>query len=618
MKAVPAPAHLRQFVETLHTIFGEFDEEFLGVLEPLLEWVEIAGGETLFRQGDEGDTLYFVQSGRLRASVTNDDGQSVVLGDISRGETVGEMAVFTGEPRMATVVAIRDSVLVKLTKAAFEQVLMAYPLVSMNVTRLIIERLRRSQVPKKTAAKPLSLCILPLSSRIDPLEFSRNLLPGLTRNGPTQVLDAATVEEALQRPGIAQVGKRDAQAYLQLTQWLDAQEQAHRFLLYLPDSGPTEWTQRCIRQADEILLVAYADEAPHLTDPERQLLSDEHRPGAAQTLVLLHTEPGRMPEHTARWLTPRPLRRHVHLRTYHQPDYARLARILSGTAIGLVLAGGGAKGYAHLGVLKALREKGIPIDLVGGTSVGAMMAFFAAFDVDSDVAIAQTRKRAHYNATKDYTLPLISLTRGERINQVILDTFHETFGHHNAHLEDAWLDYFVVSSNYSQARMEVHDRGLLFKYMRASVSIPGAFPPVKDGHDLLIDGGTFNNFPTDVMSRRGAGRIIGVDLSLDKNHHLDFDEIPSPWQLARDRFRGRRKKYRLPSLMSLLLNTTMLYSIARRKEARRYVDLFFNPNVSRFGLMEWKAYDRIVETGYQYAKEILDGLPEEELAKFRE
>lgn len=618
MKTVPAPAHLQQFVETLHTIFGEFNEEFLNVLEPLLEWVEVAGGETLFEQGDHGDTLYFVQSGRLRAYAANDDGRPVALGEISRGETVGEMAVFTGEPRMATVVAIRDSVLVKLTKDAFERVLMAYPLVSMNVTRLVIERLRRSQVPKKSADKPLSLCILPLSRRVNPAGFSEKLLPGLARNGTTRVLDAAAVEQALGRPGIAQAAKSDPAAYHQLTHWLDAQEQAHRFLLYLPDPEATEWTKRCVRQADEILLVAHADEDPGLTDLERQLLPDTPRPGAAQTLVLLHTEPGKIPHQTGRWLAPRPVRRHVHLRTWHEPDYARLARIMSGTAIGLVMAGGGAKGYAHLGVLKALREKGIPVDMVGGTSVGAMMAFFAAFDVDSETAIAQTRKRAFYNATKDYTLPLLALTRGQRINQVILDTFQETFGHHAAGLEDAWLDYFVVSSNYTQARMEVHDRGLLFKYMRASVSIPGAFPPVKDGHDLLIDGGTFNNFPTDIMSRRGAGRIIGVDLSLDKIRRLDFDEIPSPWQLARDRFRGRQKKYRLPSLMSLLLNTTMLYSIARRKESRQYVDLFFNPDVARFGLTEWKAYDRIVEVGYRHAKEVLDGLPEEEMARFRE
>ena len=603
---------------SLKEVFGDFSDEMLLDIQPKMEWVEIAGGETLFRQDEVGDALFFIISGRLRAFTEAENGESTAIGDIMRGEMVGDMAIFTGENRMATVVAIRDSVLVKLTKTVFEEVIRAYPLVSMNMTKIIINRLNSSQNPRKKAAKPVNICLIPITKGVDIQAFSVQLNTQLARTGETLLLNSDITNTIHETEHFAQTGKLDTDAYRHLTNWLDEQESKHNFMLFVTDPTTTEWTKRCIRFADEIYLVANADDAPQLCDIEKELFAIKNKNGVVQNLILLHDKDKICPSDTDKWLKSRFLKAHYHIRPELPEDMARLGRIVSGTAIGLVLAGGGAKGIAHLGVYKALYEAGIPIDFIGGTSAGALMGTFMAFNMHPYTIEAIARKAALYNPTNDYTfLPFISLIKGIRLEKAIKQVIHESVGF-DALMEDTWIPFFTVSCNYTHAREEVHTHGRLSNRLRSSISIPGAFPPVISGDDLLIDGGTFNNFPTDVMSRLGVAKIIGVDLSRDKIHKLEIEHIPTGLELLRDKFRPKhRKKYRLPTLMSILLNTTMLYSNARQKEAKHFTDLYFNPEVNKFGLLDWLAFDKIFAAGYDHAKTVLKALTADELAKFK-
>lgn len=613
-------------IRSLTKIFGEFDTTLLDLLAPLLEWKEIRGGETLFRQGDRGASLFFVISGRLQALVTDPDGTSRKIGEIMRGETVGEMSVFTGEPRSATVVAIRDCVVVRLSKAVFERVLDAYPLVSMNVTRLIINRLQQSQMPRKPLKKPVNVCLVALHDSVGLSAIAEELRRLLARRGTVYLASSQAVDRDRLQPGIAQTPKSDREAYGWLSHWLDELESEHEFMLFIGDSRPnpdgtlSEWTQRCLRQSDEILLFADARQSPDLSVLEQQCQTEGLLTGAAQTLVLLHPSDTVVPRHTARWLQSRPgLKSHLHLRRDCARDLARLSRILSGTAIGFVLAGGGARGFAHLGVYRALTEYGIPVDFVGGTSIGALIASTISFDEQPDLARQHARDGALYHPTKDYNwLPFISLVRGRRMEHMVKNLVQAFSGHTDTGIEDGWLTLFAVSSNYTQARQEVHTRGPIRKYLQASSAIPGVFPPVIDGNDLLVDGATFNNFPADVMSALGLGKVIGVDLAIEKPYRLTVDAVPSPRALLGDRFRPKSaKKYRFPSLVSIMLNATLLNSASRRTETKRHIDLYFNPDLRRFGLMNWAAFDAIVAGGYEHACQVLGQLSEEELAALR-
>jgi NTE family protein len=598
-------SHRELLVEGLRKIFGDFNQEMLERVLPRFEWIELSGGQVLFRQGERDDSLYFVISGRLRAIRSSEEGERAVLGEIAKGETVGELAFFTGEPRIATIVAVRETLLARVSSEVFRELLIAYPLVSLNLTRLVIDRMKRSGV-QKGGTKPVTLSLIAATPGIGVREAADRLAQCLGESGTTQIVTSTQLDQWLGESGASQTPRNDIDGSARLVQKLEQVEIDNKYVLFVADDGPTEWTQRCLRHCDKVLLLADAtrDPAPGAIETEcLAKVSPDHQP--ASVLVLFHPPGTRAPSGTARWLAPRKAAGHFHLRRDQALDWARLARVVSGTSTGLVLSGGGARGFAHLGVMKALDEAGIGYDLVGGTSIGSAMAVFGAMDVPIDEAIERARAVFRANPTGDYNvLPVVSLIGGKRLRRAIDHGVHSIMGE-GCGIEDLWKGYFCVSSNYSAAREAVLTHGPLAKSIRASVAIPGALPPVMLDGELHIDGGTFNNFPTDVMARMGAARIIGVNLLRDAGRKYSMEELPGGWQLAFDKLRGKRN--RLPGLIPLLLNASIMNSYARQAESRRLVDLYFSPGVHGFGMLDWSKFDRIVKAGYEYARGQLDG-----------
>lgn len=605
------PTHREMLMDGLRSVFGDFDESMLQRVLPMLEWVHVEGGEVLLEQGTRDESLYFVISGRLRAVAAAHDGSRSVLGEVARGETVGEMAFFTGEPRTATVVAVRESVLVRFSREAFREVLLHYPLVSLNMTRQVIERLKRVSA-RAPVSRPVAIGIAAITAGVDIGTFARRLKRALAPHGSCIVVDSTWVDQRLGETGAASARSR------RVAHLLEQVESEHQFVLFVGDAGAeaTGWTRRCLRHCDEILLVADAD-APEILHPVERECLPHPGPGRGeirQTLVLLHDDTRAMPSGTARWFRDRSIARHLHLRRGCQADWQRAGRIVSGNAVGLVLSGGGARGFAHLGVLCALEEQGITVDLVGGTSIGAVMGALAAMDLPAHELIHRARKAFRANPTRDFNpVPLLSLIRGSRLRRVIDGAVRESCGE-GAGLEDLWKTFFCVSSNYSAAQESVRTRGPLAKSIRASVSIPGALPPVLLDGELHIDGGTFNNFPADVMRGLGAARIVGVNLLRDRKVRYPMEEVPGAFALLRDKLLGRRHK--LPSITSLLLNASMMNSYARQKEVQALVDLYFAPDVHRYGMLEWGAFDAVVDAGYRHALQVLGGMPAEALGPY--
>jgi NTE family protein len=603
----------------LTQIFGRVEDAFVEAVTPMLRWMELPGGDTLFEEGDAENGVYLVVSGRLRALVKDEDGVPRVVNEISRGETIGEMAVLTHEPRSATIVAVRDSVLAHVSREAFDALQRKHPELTIHMSRVVIDRLKRHGHRRRRGPRPVTLCVLPVTDGVDAAGFADALATRLERWGVVTVETSARIDERF-GAGAAVATGAEPELYHRLTQWLDDVEFWNEYVLFVADPADTEWTRRCIRHADEILLLASAASPPRLHMVEEKYLRGEHAiTGARQMLVLLHDAATPHPRGTPEWTAPRPGAGHVHLRPSLPKDMQRLARMLSGNAIGLVMAGGGARGFAHLGAYKALEEAGIRVDLVGGTSIGAVMAAYVAFDLPADELIARGRKAFSRGPTGDYNLlPMISLIRGRRLKSIIDDAVVDAVGT-RADASDTWRNWFCVATNFSRAQEMVLDRGDLATCIRASVSIPVALPPVIHGGDLLIDGGTFNNFPTDVMGRVGAGRIIGIDLARDKTRTYDFADVPSPWQLLVDGFRNyKKRRFRLPSLGAIMMETTILYSTSRQGQARRSVDVYMRPDLGRIGLLDWAAFDRIVDIGYQHAREVIAALAPEQLALLRD
>lgn len=600
-----------RLIKFLNSAFGQMSKQTIELLRQHTEWVSVAGGDTLMTQGDAGDSMYLTISGRLRVYVVDAEGDERVVGELVRGQIIGEMSMYTHEPRSATVVAIRNSVLVRLARDQFNQLLATSPEVSIRLTRQIIGRLQNMQM-RPALSRPVAICLLPVTDGVDALTFTTRLAGYLTALGRVKVVTAASVDAALQIPGIAQRGQDDAEANRRVLLYLDTIEAAYEFVLLVGDDGPTPWTQRCSRSCDEVLLLADGQQAVALHPNEREcLMLRTGRSETRETLVLLHDAQLKSPKGTRDWLARRPVSDHFHIRPALERDMQRLARILSGTAIGLVMAGGGARGFAHLGVMRALQEQGIEYDFVGGTSMGSVMAVLAAGDRPLADVMRIARSSFLLNPTGDFNyLPVISLVIGRRLKKILIGAISNLTGH-DADIEDLWKNFYCVATNYSQAREQVVSRGPLLKAILASIAIPGALPPVLMNGDLMCDGATFNNFPVDVMRRRtGVGKVIGVDLNSNKPKPIDLDDIPSHWSLLRDKFRPKKaRKYRLPSVFTILMNSTLLYSTSRQRESLRACDLYFNPPLDRVGLMEWDKFDPIVQQGYVHGQDVLKDLP---------
>jgi NTE family protein len=425
----------------LRGAFGDIDPPALALLRQHLEWVEVAGGQTLLSQGDPGDSMYLLVSGRLRAYVRDEhnghDPEATLpagqrgshgnglrmLGEITRGQIVGEMSLYTDEPRMATVVAIRDSVLVRLGKAAFDQLLAGSAQVSVALTRQIIRRLKEAHAPS-VFARPITVGLLPISAGVDAASLARQLAAELSQHGRVEVIDAARIDEELNAPDATLGPGAMADMQRRITLFLDRVEAQAEVLLLLGDPLPTAWTERCCRDADELLLLADAAQPPAIHANEKAcLLNRPARTEAAEVLVLLHPADARCPRHTRAWLDRRPVAGHWHVRPAEPRDVARLARLISRTATGLVMAGGGARGLAHLGVFRALQEQGIEIDAVGGTTIGAVMATYVASDQPWEEVMANARRAFSTNPTGDWNpLPWLSLFRGRRLREMLYST----------------------------------------------------------------------------------------------------------------------------------------------------------------------------------------------------
>lgn len=618
-----AACHQRLLEATLAEVLGPLDEDLLTRLLPRLTTLEVPGGSVLMEEGEPSDALYLVLSGRLVATRRG----GAVLGEIGRGEPIGEMGVISGAPRSATVRALRDCVLARLDGADFTGILQSVPRAGLSLARKLIDRLSRKGAP---ASRPrfVNICVLPLHAAFDGLALAQRLRSTLdtvlsdgARDGVPGGRDASAI--ALhERAGVEAAIGVDIEAaeadviggHRHLLDWLDQQEAAHALQVFVADAADTAWTRLCLRQADLVLLATDADADPAPQGVElAHLVGDARRIAAHQALWLVHPDDRRRPRDTAAWLAARPHLAvdglsHLHLRRGHPGDWRRVARIVAGRAIGLVLAGGGARGFAHVGVMQALEERGIEWDVVGGTSIGAVMGFYAATGLPASRVRALAGEAFRRNPTGDVNwVPVMSLLRGRRLKRVIDDAVAEAFDG-AADIEDLWKPFFCVASNCSRQRADVLRRGRLSEALRASVSIPAALPPVLRDGELLVDGGTFNNYPVDLMRAAGAARVIGVDLSQDAYRALDHADVPSPWAFLLDRLFRRRdgRRYKdFPSLGTTVVNVALMASTSHQKRMRELVDLAFQPDVSDVGLLQWRAFDRVVAIGLDHARAVL-------------
>jgi NTE family protein len=557
-------------------LFESIEPHLLGSIAQEFEWFSLPGGQLLFREGDVGDSLYVVLSGRLGAFLHGDEGKEILIRQMLVGETVGEMALLSGEPRSATVVALRDSELARLSKAAFTKLVDQHPKSLRFVTDLLVRRLMQPPrlAPSTQAAR--TAAIFPLDRGLAASGFARSFVKAFEELG----LKACAI---------------DHDSASQPIEWFNALEEDHDMVLYEADFELSQWTRHCLRQADRLLLLA--DATRPLTVMPRALDAVIANPRRAMIELVLYSRASTAPSQTLAWLQRFGVTHQHHVREGIPRDLRRLARMITGRAIGLVLSGGGARGLAHVGVIRALHESGLELDLFGGASMGAIVAAGAAIEW-SDEELRNHMREAFFedNPVSDYTLPMISLVRGRKTSNFLRTHFG------NWQIEDAPNPYFCVSANLTSGQLKIHRTGPLWLATRASVAIPGVLPPVIDGSDILVDGGTLNNLPIDVMSEMRRGPIVAVDVSRDWGFKATVDDLDR--RPLRQLISHARKG--TPNIVNILMAAGAMSSHAQVRALRNHVDLLIEPPLGDINMLDWKAFHFMIDTGYRHAMEVLE------------
>jgi predicted acylesterase/phospholipase RssA len=396
--------------------------------------------------------------------------------------------------------------------------------------------------------------------------------------------------------------------YERLMDWLASQEPHPDLVILQCEPGQPSWLDFCLRQADRTVVLMGDDE---LRTPGGGVEWWHNARLAERSphleLAVVHARSDRLPRGGAAYAELPGASRVHHVRVGDPEDAASLARWVFDRPVGLVLGGGGALGIAHVGVLKALEEAHVPVDVVGGTSMGAIFAGGKARGWSADTIMDHVRSLFSSRlALYDPTIPIHSLLAGKKLDRV-MDALFEDID-----IADVWTPFFCVSTNISRADSQVHDRGSLRDAIRSSCSIPGLFPPFEVLRQLLVDGGLVNNLPLDVMASVCRGPIVAVDVFPYQRHQGPRTNGTWRERTVQGLVGALRKLKSRPISGPLLFEVLMHATLAGSQHTTMHAlsthppALHLVPDLGSFGLLDWRAYEAIFQAGYDCAKRELD------------
>lgn len=553
--------------------------------------------DVLMRQGEAAQDMFIVVSGRFAVTL---DGRKDTISEIGPGQPIGEIAFLAGGTRTATVTALRDSLVLKLTRQDFEQLTAASPSLWRVITVALARRIAdlNAARPAPPDPRPRTIAIVRAGATPFPKAFVTALAEALSR--PSQ--------KRKQRDRRVQVvdGER-ARSLLfngatfdsdSATHAINDLERQSEFVIYVADDELTAWSEKAIRQSDVVLAVGmHAGDAQPNTLERR---AAELLPTSARRLVLLHDTRGTITG-TSRWLHGRDIAMHHHVALDEPGDLARLSRFLKGTAIGLIACGGGALCTAQIGLFKAFSQAGITFDMMGGTSGGsAYTAAFALGRSAEEIEAATHQMFVENRAMRRLTWPRYSLIDHKHFDAQL----QRHYG--GFEIEDMWIPYFAISTNLSRNALHRHAAGSLWTAVRASAAIPVVLPPyyTRNG-DMLVDGCLLDNVPIRAMHELKSGPNVVMSFAVPDMERFDvsYDELPSRAALLSRVVNpfGRKTLPSAPGLMTVLLRSLM----ANRQDFKRHLaeeDLLVIPPVPEdMSFLDWPRHAELVEMAYAWA-----------------
>jgi NTE family protein len=528
--------------------------------------VSLAANEWLFRQGDDADALYVVRTGRLQVVDETPGRKPVVLRELRTGSEVGELALICDSRRTASIRVRRDARLLRVGRDEFQAVLAASPAFSRALLRTLGEWLSAGRARRvDDGGSPATIAVVALDAAADAARIDRELAERLYELASVSYVTRNSIPEDAADPGLA------------LSELLDRAESAHRYVLLAGGvAGSDTWTQSCMRQADRVLLVLDQPPAP-------EVRRDWGLPSGADVVLL----GGPVDEATNRLLGELEPRATYRVRPGAQrpADVAAVARRLAGRAVGLVMSGGGARCFTQIGVIEELRDAGVHIDRIGGTSMGAFIGALLAQELTPEEIDARCYEEwVRRNPVGDYRFPRTSLIRGKRARAMLERNLPGA-------IEDLPRPFFCASVDLVTARPVHHRRGPLAEAVGASMALPIFVEPVVLDGMLLLDGGLMDNLPSEAMAKDGEGPVIAVDVSEPSVRSLAPGVQPA-----------------VPSLAETIFKV-MLLSESDDARRRSFADVFIRPDFEGVGVLEFHMLDQMRESGRRAAAKALEDAP---------
>lgn len=581
---------------TKSRLFNGISVDAIAALINTGEKVSLQNEHVLFHQGDVADSFYIVLSGRVLA-VLESYASYQVVGDILAGDIVGEVTLLSSNTRSMTVTAVMPTELLKISKKTMIKFCFKHPRALMNIINILAERSTQTLKLLSAGKSNRYISLIKLGDARPYNDFFESLLAQLIK------LDNACI---IKKPTLETNAIADYSNFLNYL----AYQLGHQEELFHELDLNQSFFNRCFTSnaTHEIIFVSAHANVNVLSDYRQLGDITKRKKHIRRSLVLLYEKNSDQPHDTRRWLNAGDFTSHYHVHINNPTDIERLARFLSGRANGLVISGGAARSISGAGAVKAILQRNIPIDAVGGTSMGAVITALLLFSDDYQTFEERFKHLIYslksWNKIWSLTWPLVSIYNGANGTRALQKIFGDRC------IEDLWQPYYNISCNYSDLVETVHERGLLWQSIRASTALPGLVPPcVIDGR-VHIDGGLTNNFPTDVMRHVVGphGFIIGVNSFSSKDIPKEYKFPPDlPFFDALLTALGwRNKDYIYPSITDILMKALFISSIQRQVANKQFVNILIQPDLRKYHFSDFKLYDEIFDRGYQQAVKMLD------------
>lgn len=569
-------------------IFTHLKGREIRALANLSELMHLKAGENLFYRGDLCREAYILASGKLIATTATKHNSGEILGSLVPHEIVGEMSLLAAVPRSLTIFAEVDCTLLRLRQEDFIYYCRNNPKTAYEMLKIMVNR---TQDFLRHLEKPASAQFVAF-------------LPGDNSPYFSYFMQQLKIL-ALDNPQLTVLDPQDLAQHTNISELFLSLKHKSDYIFYPLLSKNTSYSQDfLIGYADKIVMLAQGDQPPALDSIQQEILQRNH---SVKELILVYPKTKKNPPYTQSWLQQGNFFRHHHIDADRPHDLQRVWRFLTGTATGLVLGGGGTRGWAHIGAIMALKEAKIPIDAIGGTSVGGAVGASLLLTESFEELIEKYDRLQSMSlktlSWRELTYPLVSLFSGQSATQIANQEL-------NYHIENLAKPFFSISCNITSKKEVVHRTGNLAEVIRASASLPGIVPPAVYNNELHVDGAVINNLPVDVMNNflEDSGRVIAVSLSNQTPSVSDytFPPVISLWESLQVKFRWK-KDYRVPSFFNTFIQSLLMGSHQQQLENMEKADILIQPDLHGFPLMARKNQSvRLIELGKLATQEALE------------